>query len=67
MDAGFGGNIELTAGAGGDSNPNGNSGTGGSILLQPGAPGTGGGNPGVYGDVIVAAAGGRVGDRSVSC
>jgi hypothetical protein len=59
--AGTGAVLNLTAGAGGDAPSGSTNGTGGSITLQGGAPGSGLGTAGSYGNILLAPSGGRVG------
>ncbi|MDO8601733.1 MAG: hypothetical protein Q7R62_01195, partial [bacterium] len=59
--AGAGAVVNLTGGKGGDAGVGATSGNGGSITLQGGAPGTAGGAAGIYGNVLIAATGGKVG------
>ncbi|MEK7075967.1 MAG: hypothetical protein AAB948_04215, partial [Patescibacteria group bacterium] len=59
--AGAGALVNITSGAGGDAPVGSTNGTGGAITLQGGAPGSGLGNVGSYGNVVLQATGGNVG------
>ena len=59
--AGAGADIALTAGAGGAAVSGATNGQGGSVVINPGAPGAGGGAAAAAGNVLLATTGGRVG------
>lgn len=58
--AGAGADVSITAGAGGAAPSGAVRGSGGSVTINPGAPGGGAGTAASYGDVMLATTGGRV-------
>lgn len=59
--AGAGANVSITAGNGGAAPSGSTTGAGGSVAINPGAPGGGAGTAAAYGNVLMATAGGNVG------
>jgi hypothetical protein len=59
--AGDGANVSITAGAGGVAPSGSINGAGGSVTINPGAPGAGGGTAATYGNVLLATTGGNIG------
>jgi hypothetical protein len=59
--AGAGADVSIVAGAGGAAPTGSTRGTGGSVTINPGPPGTGAGTAGAYGKLLLATAGGNVG------
>jgi hypothetical protein len=64
--AGNGGNIYITAGAGGDAPAGSTNGWGGSVVIDGGVAGSGAGGVGLRGNVILQSAGGVVGVGTIS-
>lgn len=58
--AGVGAAVEIIAGTGGSAPSGSANGKGGSVIINPGAPGAGGGTVSAYGNVLMATNGGRV-------
>jgi hypothetical protein len=58
---GTGANISIVAGAGGAAPSGSTKGAGGSITINPGSPGTGGGTASTHGNICLASLGGNVG------
>jgi hypothetical protein len=59
--ASAGADLSITAGIGGAAPAGSANGRGGTVTINPGAPGAGAGTASTYGDVAIATAGGRVG------
>src|SRR4030095_817568 len=57
--AGAGANVAIAAGAGGAAPGGSANGSGGSVTINPGAPGGGAGTAAAYGNVVMATTGGK--------
>jgi hypothetical protein len=64
--AGTGADISMTAGSGGAAPSGSTNGVGGSVTINPGAPGTGAGTTAKFGNVLLATDGGNVGVGTTS-
>lgn len=58
--AGIGAAVDIIAGPGGAAPSGSTNGRGGSVVINPGAPGAGGGTAATYGNILMATAGGQV-------